>query len=61
MEYENPEYAHLLSTCPKDRHDYYIVGIPKSLEFVQEDIGTVLGHLVLGEWDDEDYTDYSEL
>jgi hypothetical protein len=59
MEYEDPEYAALLSTCPKDRHDWYIVGVPRSLEFVQEDFGTILGHLLLDE--SEEDTVYTEL
>lgn len=59
MQYEDPEYADFLSTCPKDRHDWCIVHVPNSLEFVQEDIGTVLGYLLLGE--SEEDTVYTEL
>jgi hypothetical protein len=57
MEYENKDYAALLSTCPKDRHDWHIVGVPSCLEFVQEDVGTILGYFCVS----EENTDYSEL
>lgn len=59
MEYEDPDYAAFLSTCPKDNHEWYIVGVPSCLEFVQEDVGTILGYFLLG--DNEEDTDYSEL
>jgi len=59
MLYEDPNFTALLETCPKDRNEWSIVVIPDCLEFIEEDIGSVVGHLLLG--DPEEIKGYTDL
>lgn len=58
MHYEDPNFLSFLETCPKDRYEWSIVGVPSCLEFIEEDIGSIIGHLLLE--DPKEVEGYSE-